>query len=302
MNSKLVEQQLSWLAPIEVKCRRVVLELSQRRNAQDWNLSTLRGVWGAALRFLDETIYQRVFDGVGDPSRRQPLYAFRMDLDPYGSAFSGLNSEWEIPLQWLTFNVPSPYDLVLEMAWRRAGQAGIGSHRNPFEAKIELIPAASGSLNRVEWFFETPETPVRCVFPQSVSLTKNGNNNSAPSFTDIIIALLNRLGALRSVALCEDIETFRFPLRNDETWPEFAQSLLELAKSLPQTPWKGQRQDLERYSGRQKRVVKVQSVAGYIELPDGVGDLWPILTASNWTQIGKSTVQGMGRPFFLEMG
>ena len=305
MYSELVQHQLSWLRPVEVRCFRLIVHLSRALQTGDWNLSTLRGAWGNQLRALDSGVYERVFNGVGGAAKRQTLYTFRPDLDVYGNVYDGTDSALQIPFQWTLFNVPSSDLPFLIEAWKKAGQAGIGSHRDAFTLRGMPIPihpdADSPSLGEVRWPFESADTPIRLVFPFSVSLTQNAHLNTQPSLKDIVIAILNRLGFLHCIAVSENLDQMQFPKRNDETWPEFAPQLLALADSLPHDAWQGKRQDLSRYSGRQKRLVDVQGVAGYLSLPSGVGDLWPILSAASWTQIGKSATQGLGRPSFLGM-
>jgi hypothetical protein len=55
--------------------------------------------------------------------------------------------------------------------------------------------------------------------------------------------------------------------------------------------------DLIRYSGRQERGLDLHGVVGVIGvlgLSDGVGDLWPLISAGLWLNAGKGTPVGMG--------
>ncbi|MEW6744994.1 MAG: CRISPR system precrRNA processing endoribonuclease RAMP protein Cas6 [Planctomycetota bacterium] len=39
----------------------------------------------------------------------------------------------------------------------------------------------------------------------------------------------------------------------------------------------------------------LRGVCGMLELPDGPGELWPLLLAAQWLHVGKGTVMGLGR-------
>jgi hypothetical protein len=80
-----------------------------------------------------------------------------------------------------------------------------------------------------------------------------------------------------------------------EKFREMQPGILEQARAVRTAPWVGQRLDLVRYSGRQKRELEMRGVTGYLDLPDGPGQLWPLLAASQWLHIGKGTVAGMGQ-------
>jgi hypothetical protein len=69
---------------------------------------------------------------------------------------------------------------------------------------------------------------------------------------------------------------------------------LDLARSQPASPWHGQHLDFKRYSGSQSREVELRGVCGSLTLPQGAGPLAPLLAATEWTHIGKSTVFGLG--------
>ncbi len=48
-------------------------------------------------------------------------------------------------------------------------------------------------------------------------------------------------------------------------------------------------------SPRQHRELDMHGFIGSIELPDGAGDLWPLLAAGFWIHAGKGTVFGLGQ-------
>jgi hypothetical protein len=60
-------------------------------------------------------------------------------------------------------------------------------------------------------------------------------------------------------------------------------------------PWQGERLDLKRYSSSQDREFYVDGVSGWLDLPEGPGELWPLLAALPWIHVGKSTVVGLGQ-------
>ena len=72
-------------------------------------------------------------------------------------------------------------------------------------------------------------------------------------------------------------------------------ALLEVARLTPSAPWQGQRFDLIRYSARQEAELEMRGVAGFLDLPQGPGALWPLLAALTWLHVGKGTVVGMGQ-------
>lgn len=71
--------------------------------------------------------------------------------------------------------------------------------------------------------------------------------------------------------------------------------MLDAAKTVPQEPWTGERLDLVRYSGRQKRELDIHGVTGELTLPEGARELAPILSAAQWIHVGKNTVMGLGQ-------
>ena len=72
-------------------------------------------------------------------------------------------------------------------------------------------------------------------------------------------------------------------------------SVAEKAAGLTAGPWHGERRDLVRWSGAQRREIDLHGVSGSLELPGGPGLLWPLFAAACWTHIGKGTVFGLGQ-------
>jgi hypothetical protein len=50
-----------------------------------------------------------------------------------------------------------------------------------------------------------------------------------------------------------------------------------------------------RWSATQQQFIELRGVTGHIDLPDGPGGLWRLLTALQWIHCGKATVVGLGR-------
>ena len=73
------------------------------------------------------------------------------------------------------------------------------------------------------------------------------------------------------------------------------EEILQTARSTPVIGWRGKRQDLYRYSGRQKTELEFRGVTGHLDLPKGPGSLFPLLAAAQWLHLGKATTVGLGK-------
>ncbi len=256
----------------------------------------LRGVWGAALRELDSAAYDRVFEGEPSPSgeitgtaphERTPLYILRPA--PPDPAFAPA-------VEWILLASAAAEGRLLARAWELAGQAGLGPDRRPFFLRCWLClgptgqPAERGGpwrLGRCVWPCENPETrPCRLRFDAPLRLRRRGKLIEQPSLVDLVVAAVRRVGSV-------------LPPAELPAWKSLEPDLLDLARRTVAEPWQGDRLDLTRYSGRQRRELDLYGICGSLALPEGPGPLWPLLSAACWLHIGKGTVMGLGQPHIV---
>jgi hypothetical protein len=242
-------------------------------------VAILRSVWGAALHAFDRAAYDAVF--APDSQVGSPGYILAHDpADP--AAF-----HWRLVGAGLE-HVPS-----LRRAWDIAAVMGLGSQRQRFVVR-EFLPLGPNcepveppdpwTLDRIVWPLtgNPASTPCRLVFPAGVRLLRDKHLLIRPTFADVAVACLRRL----------------FPLLPDlprGDLDELHDTLVEMARHWPARPWRGHRQDLHRWSARQKQEIELQGVKGELELPEGPGDLWPLLAGASWLHIGKNTTVGLGQ-------
>jgi hypothetical protein len=236
-------------------------------------VAMLRGVWGAALRDLDEAVYRRVF-APGGPDAA-PGYLLRpAPEDP--------------ALDWFLFGPALADEEVLRRAWDVASGRGLGPCREPFVVRQLLTLGPDGaegdgpwSLDRAAWPVPA-DAPCRLVLPAPTRLIRRGRLILEPALPDLVVAAARRLRAFLPARLGPAL---------DGLLPDF----LDLARATRAATWLGRRQDLHRWSARQECEVDLHGVAGELELPEGVGELAPLLAAARWLHLGKGTVFGMGR-------
>ena len=283
---------LDWLLPITVRARWVVLKLDPRQ-PMAVSLAMLRGVWGRALHQLDEQSYAEVFEGVGPSHLRQAMYLLRPCL------FQKTEQPDEVALEWLVIGPGIQHDVELCRAWDIASGMGLGRERLPFSvAKMERIIPHGMDANEPDWSpgrlnipIENSQRACRVLFPQSLRLIHRDKLNTSPTLVDLVEAALNRFGLLRAACLGEITHL----ARPRDVLPDFSERLLTRAAEIPATAWSGQPLNLRRYSGRQKAEIEVHGVAGYIDLPEGLQELWPLFVTGHWLHLGKGTTQGLGR-------
>ncbi len=85
------------------------------------------------------------------------------------------------------------------------------------------------------------------------------------------------------------------PADRHTAWDDVARQALETARRTPAGAWQGERLDLRRYSARQHAELEFRGVTGCLDLPQGPGELWPLLAAATWLHLGKGTVMGLGQ-------
>lgn len=242
----------------------------------------LRGVWGAALYHLDGGVYGRVFDPpTCGASRGTPLYVLRPAVWERGP---------EVAVDWILFGSGIDDDVMLRRAWDVASGMGLGRRRQRFFIRRYETLGPDGrsvrrqhpwSLSQVDWPMERDQA-CRLVFRSPLRLLRRGRLIRTPTISDIVVACCRRV----SVFLGEG---------DRACWERISRGAIEVAKETPCGKWVGRRHDLHRYSARQKATVELRGVSGWLDLPQGPGDLWPILAAAQWLHIGKGAVMGMGR-------
>jgi len=288
------DAMMDWLAPVTAHTRSLVFDFGDVENVPaDWNMTTLRGVWGNALHEVDLELYQTVFQGPGGNTNRQPLYLVREDLDSAGRPRR--LQPWERSLQWTTFCLSDELDEPLFEAWNRACRDGIGRDRNT----CEISHVATWSSELCDPSFIEATRPCRLVFLNPLRLIKKGALNISPTLYDIVQTTLNRLCFLREIALSDDPENLVLPAVPGTLYPEFAPAILDYAATIPAEPWTGIPRNLRRYSGSQKKAIQLNGTSGLLTFPRGLAALSPLLAAASTTHIGKGSVYGMGRPFLI---
>jgi hypothetical protein len=139
---------------------------------------------------------------------------------------------------------------------------------------------AAWSLGEVR-FPSAIDAPCRLAFPTPLRLMRRDQLIREPTLTDLVVAACRRIGEF-------------LPARTKAGWSEVRERAIALSRDVPADPWSGDRLDLQRYSGSQRRELKINGVSGCLELPNGPGPLWPLLAAAQWLHLGKSTVVGLG--------
>lgn len=285
--SRLLAETLSVLAQIRIRPRRLVL----RTPYVEATVPLLRGVWGAALHDSAPAAYRRVFVGSGPANSRAPCYILRPAAPPPAAGPDGA------ALDFLLWGAALADDNALCAAWHEAAERGLGSDRVPFalDAMPSLGPdgtvyAADNAAKPAVWTLDTaawplpgdPATaPVRLRFEAPLRVLRDGKRIAKPALPDLIVAACRRLAQAAGLAASRA-----------KPWQSAA---AELARTTPARPWRGQRYDLQRYSGTQQADIRLHGTAGWLDLPRGPGSLWPILAAAQWLHIGKGTVYGMGQ-------
>jgi hypothetical protein len=276
---ELAEALRSALGGVVVCPRRLSLETPGVRAT----VPMVRGVWGAALRGLDMSAYKAVFEGLGPSSARTPGYVLRS---------AAVDASDAPAVEWLLYGGALAYDAVLLRAWDVASGMGLGPRRVRFGLRgvcplgpggERLAPSRGGlawGLDQAAgaWGDAGGAMPCRLRFRVPLRLMRGGRLNERPSLADVVVGLLRRLAALGG----------RVPGALQE-------ACLACAGATTTGVWEGERLDLVRYSGRQRREVELRGVAGHLDLPRGAGPLWPLLSAGLWMHLGKGTAVGMGQ-------
>ena len=276
---------------VSVCATRVLLDTGSVRAT----IPMLRGVWGCAMRNLDMSVYEIVFEGrhrnlTPDLGRSSlPLYIMRpAPPDP----------DFAPAVEILLLGKACRHASVAMEAFERAAKAGIGPQRKPFHIRktCGILPDGRQVPEPVTWSVSSAANcflrrvskndGLRLEFDAPLRLLRHGKLIFEPTFADLAISGLRRLRAFSSTS-------FR---------PGISSRVLDAAKRLPASSWFGNRQDFVRWSGRQKSSVEMRGVTGWLELPEGSGPLRPLLAASEWFHLGKGTVFGLGNLKLRNLG
>lgn len=238
----------------------------------------------AALHELDFDLYQTVFHPP-DACGEIPKYILReAPSDPSGG----------FVFDWILLGEALDRVGTLVQAWQAACEKGIGKQRQQtnitqiqgFAPAGELLQQpVPWSLENVYWPLpgDPARSPCRLEFPQSVRLLRGGDELiTAPSLQDLMRSFSRRLMHLLPASLRSKYAGF------EAVCGDFAQS-------VPSTHWLGEQSTFERRSHAQQRKLKLPGTVGFLDLPWGAGDLWPLLASSMWLHIGKTTVCGLGK-------
>ena len=267
----------SLLARVEIRAWRLLLETPHIHAT----VPMLRGVWGRALRHLDEEAYQQVF--VGDVQTLEHHRVSRYILRP-----APPDPTMAPAVEWILLGIEECLEPVVWRAWDVASGMGLGPKRTPFRIR-EHLPLGQDSeirwrLSDATWplLGEPASSPCRLEFSAPVRLLRRGALLTAPNLADIASAALRRVAILAGRAGGED-------------YRNLMRSVVENAAGLAAGPWHGERCDLVRWSATQRREIDLYGVNGGLDLPKGPGPLWLLLAAACWTHIGKGTVFGLGQ-------
>ena len=231
----------------------------------------LRGVWGRALRHLDEEAYQQVFAGKALGHRRIPRYILRPA--PPDPAIAPA-------IEWILLGVEEELEEVLWRAWDVASGMGLGPERVPFRIR-ERRPLSAGQS---DWPLtgDPATTPCRLQFCTPLRLVRRAALLTAPDLAAIATAAVRRCAGLADIT-------------GGEAYRDLMRAVGQQAATTPATPWRGERLDFVRWSSTQQRELNLRGVVGALDLPAGPGPLWPLLAAACWTHLGKGAVFGLGQ-------
>ncbi len=282
-DQQFFEELLSALAQIRLLPMRCLLQVE----AKGVTLPMLRGVWGAALHDLDADAYRVVFDPKAQGGRDEPIPLYLMRPAPKEGDF------WPA-FEWALIGEALRYQESCRRAWDVAAGRGIGRNREPFFMRRVVGLAPDGTLHDspTAWSLDqaiqaAPSSvragsPLKIDFRLPTRLIYRKKLVKEPLLMDVIVAATRRLSLLLP------------PDRREEYLPILLRAR-EKARALAPGVFYGDRRDVRRYSGRQRREVDLYGVVGWLELPEGAGPLWPLLWAAQWIHIGKGTVLGMGQ-------
>jgi CRISPR/Cas system endoribonuclease Cas6 (RAMP superfamily) len=180
---------------------------------------------------------------------------------------------------------------------QKAGQDGIGGHRQLFELLSideintkgsrktiylagELTPQNSGEYPTIP---DMPEE-VEIVFHTPLRIKQDGKNITPRelNFATLFSTLLRRISLISYFHTDTPLEI------------DFA-AITQLAKTVDWTTKKLEWYDWTRYSSRQETEMNMGGMIGRTKLAmQGLEAFWPYLWLGQWTHVGKGTSMGMG--------
>lgn len=276
----LEKELLNLLGQIRVIPRRMRLDTGKVRATGPM----VRGVWGRALRHLDATAYERVFEGRREGySERTPLYVIRPA--PSDPSFAPA-------VDWILIGEAGRFEGSLVRAWDVASGMGLGADRDPFAIREVRSLDANAAMTSADqrWALReaaealrpkiSGEAAIRLKFSAPLRILRRGKLMESPTFTDIAVASLRRLASLAG---------------GEGFDPTLSASVIAAANQTESMAWQGDRADFVRWSGSQQREMDLHGVTGSLDLQRGAGALWPLLAAGKWVHAGKGTVFGLGQ-------
>ena len=274
----LRERLYSLFSKVEVTAWRLLLHTPQVFATTPM----IRGVWGRALKHLDNDLYNHVFAGKTTQGQNLPRYIIR-PAPP--------NPETAPALDWILFNVEPCYEQILWRSWDMACGMGLGQKREPFSIRERRFLSPDNvsprwnawTLAQATWPLPGDPALTSCVLRAEVPLRliKRSQLIRFPEFTDLVIASLRRIAGLAGMT-------------RGERYRDLVRDVRCEAKQTIADRWVGEKCSLVRWSAAQQREVELFGVTGSITLSEGVNHLWPLLAVTQWSHIGKGTVYGMG--------
>ena len=267
----------AFLALVPVLARQLHLQAGSERI----QVATLRGVWGAALHLVNIDAWRAVFEGMPGPRGATPGYMFRM-----ARAEASPNAI----IDYILLGHGVYHAETCDDAWEQLQHMGLGKRRTPVHITQSLVLDAKGdertsgpaawTLNKAVW----PSGQAACVVsvPTPLRLLRQGILLRRPDFTQLVSALCWRVEAL-------------LPWAERSLWRTVTQECLHAAGTLPHSKFCGQPARLSRYSARQGAEITLEGVMGQWHLPEGPGELEPLLASGQWIHAGKGTVFGLGQ-------
>ena len=282
------------MAPITIYPYRT---LFQFENPEEFQVSTLRGIWGRALYELDVRIYSEIFRGAGSKQLATPRYILRVS-DRQGEIELG-----EITLDFIVWGVSSAELDALARAWNLAGRFGLGKNRLPFRLKrIDFLYApiprsglSLASLVQASIKASEQERARAIEFPLPLRFLERQALIMEPTFEEFVKRTITRLATIRLQTTGEFSQSAD-SVRPAELRPEFYAEVMELANNFPTSPWRGSRCDFQRYSGSQRADLEMRGVVGGWNLYADLGALKTLVVAAEILHVGKTTTLGLGRP------
>lgn len=283
-----MDELLGILSGVVIFPRGVQLDL-----AGSWEtVALVRRTWGAALEHVDHGIWQEVSES-GGRLKPKPIV--------FGAAGRCAGERARMELVWTVVGETIRYDGALLRAWDVASGMGlVGGDGRRFRILaceplgpdgLALDRAEGWALSDARWPVsgEPDRAPCRLQFDIPVCIMRKEDNKQVmvrtPTLVDIVVAARRRVQAYLP-------ETTRDAL----AYKGLGGVIETVARDIAASPWQSSgRRPLSLYSKRQRQELPFEGVTGHIDLPHGPGPLWPLLAAAQWLQVGKHTVEGMGR-------